>query len=507
MRILSVNGAGPHVPKALGQFSSFILLLLVALSYVTTARATASFGNLHHLVALQARQSGNSSPNTTLLETAKISLLAGQRASWEQGVAQSAILESEAGEWSVFASRSGELGPPYSATGQGNSNRPSMSMGFLSMAFHAVGAQDSNGKLASSVTGDEDAEGGSAADPASCGEGVLIAAYMAGETIDSTESSGFWSAAALAQLNNLLDETPRTPNGALSHRSGSVAMWSDAMYMTPPFLASYGLFSNNQTLLQMAYDEIRLYREEMLYTRGNGRGLWGHILNFRNGTRESWMDPATWATGAGWITGGMLRVLATIAQSSFSSDMQNQKQDLVDWTSEILDAAYPFIDEDAYLFYNDINSTGRNRFLDAAGSLMIAYSTFRLASMAPDAAPAGMSTSLAMAEQLYQTVQTNLLSPVGNFSVPVVDALAFTVQGTTSSPESLAFAILLESARRDYYAGNVTGLDGPGTGKSGSSSAASVSGAAGLHGSPIDARAGGLIALTASLLIVGLGLL
>lgn len=67
------------------------------------------------------------------------------------------------------------------------------------------------------------------------------------------------------------------------------------------------------------------------------------------------------------------------------------------------------------------------------------------------------------AEQIYQTVQ-NKVSPIGVYEgVDSVYALGFTTPGPTSA-ESLAFNLLLMSARRDYHSGNVTGLNGPGTG-------------------------------------------
>lgn len=34
---------------------------------------------------------------------------------------------------------------------------------------------------------------------------------------------------------------------------------ADGVYMGPPFFALYGLMTNNQTLLQLAYDQVRLY--------------------------------------------------------------------------------------------------------------------------------------------------------------------------------------------------------------------------------------------------------
>jgi rhamnogalacturonyl hydrolase YesR len=106
--------------------------------------------------------------------------------------------------------------------------------------------------------------------------------------------------------------------------------------MAPPFIAYYGALEDEykcQKLLQMAYDQVRLYRE-VLYDPGVG--LWRHIA-LGNGT-----DPTHWATGNAWAAAGMLRVLATIQQSSVASEMTSQQCDLEQWVGEILDTAWSF---------------------------------------------------------------------------------------------------------------------------------------------------------------------
>lgn len=104
--------------------------------------------------------------------------------------------------------------------------------------------------------------------------------------------------------------------------------------MVPPFLAFYGAATANETLLQAAYDQIRLYRE----TLRQDSGLWAHILLGNEVT-----DPARWATGNAWAAAGMARVLATIMRSQFSDAMQSQRADLQAWIEEILNASSGFL--------------------------------------------------------------------------------------------------------------------------------------------------------------------
>ncbi len=211
-------------------------------------------------------------------------------------------------------------------------------------------------------------------------------------------------------------------------------------------LAVYGLVYDNQTLLQLAYDQQRLYRSTLLQSNG----LVAHIYDVSN---RSWTDGTSWATGVGWAAAGFLRTLACIAQSSHSDEMLQQKADLYSWTGSILDAAYGYADPNNGLVRNHMNDT--SSFQDAAGSMLIAYATFRYASMAADA-----DQHVEAAEKIYQTVQGRL-DQFGHFvGLQTVDALSFRSPGPTS-PESLAFALMLAAARRDYAQRNVTSLYGP----------------------------------------------
>ena len=166
---------------------------------------------------------------------------------------------------------------------------------------------------------------------AGIGVSVLLRNWTLGDNGDTT-----FATAAEEQLDYLLNVAPRAPNGAISQRESQVQLWADFVYMAPPFIAYYGALEGEydcQTLLQTAYDQVRLYRE-VLYDADVG--LWRHIA-LGDGT-----DPTHWATGNAWAAAGMLRVLATIQQSSVASQMTSQRCDLEQWVGEILDAAWSF---------------------------------------------------------------------------------------------------------------------------------------------------------------------
>lgn len=68
---------------------------------------------------------------------------------------------------------------------------------------------------------------------------------------------------------------------------------ADGVFMGPPFLAYYGAVTKNQSLLQLAYDNCRLYREALLINTTYGP-LWAHIYDDDN---QKWIDEGIWGTG------------------------------------------------------------------------------------------------------------------------------------------------------------------------------------------------------------------
>jgi rhamnogalacturonyl hydrolase YesR len=134
----------------------------------------------------------------------------------------------------------------------------------------------------------------------------------------------------------LLKVAPRASNGAISQRESQVQLWSDYVYMAPPFIAYYGALKcghEGKSLLQTAYEQVKTYREVLF---DQDVGLWRHIA-LGNGT-----DPTHWGTGNAWAAAGTLRVLATIQGSSAAESMTSQQEDLVCWVRETLDGVWKF---------------------------------------------------------------------------------------------------------------------------------------------------------------------
>jgi len=357
--------------------------------------------------------------NVAMMDMVQRNMLNTSILSWEYGTAAQAMLEYNYGSLGIYGSAPIPLpaGTPPPT-------------GVTDIAAYVVANRPSN---TTALFLD-----GSAADPASMGVAVLIANATLGSDASPGSRSNYAQAAA-DQLSYLLNVAPKSPDGAISHRADQVQLWSDSVFMTPPFLAYYGAVTRNSSLLQLAYDQCRLYRQALLVP---SMGLWQHIVL---GTNSS-QDPGLWSTGNGWAAAGMLRVLLTINKSVFASQFAPQVNDLVSWVSEIVNGAMPYQQLNASaLIRNYINES---TFLDAAGTTLLAASTYRLASL-------GQGTAqLARAETYYQTLESERLNGTG-WLQPVVNPNAYASQGTYS-PEGQSFVLMLAAARRDYLAGNVT---------------------------------------------------
>ncbi|GAA5944324.1 uncharacterized protein JCM15063_006559 [Sporobolomyces koalae] len=296
---------------------------------------------------------------------------------------------------------------------------------------------------------------GSAADPVSIAPFFVLANLTLGdnrETLATNASSVQGATKEVVeekvenQLEAILQKTPRTSDGAISHRSQSTELWSDFVYMVPPFLAYYGVTSRNTSLLDAAYTQCRLYRQYLL---SPSIGLWKHIV------LGNTPDLGLWSTGNGWAANGMLRVAAALQNSDYKKDYASETQDLLSWTREIVEATWQQPQRNG-LLYNYLNET--TSFAECAGTASLAAATFRLSQLSSNYTK---SSALTAAESAYQTLLTSHVSSPQGVLSPVVNPMDFSsklsnVKSDGSgnvSPEGEAFVLLLESARREWIEG------------------------------------------------------
>ncbi|GJE86815.1 hypothetical protein PsYK624_028980 [Phanerochaete sordida] len=233
-------------------------------------------------------------------------LLTIQRASWEQGCTAQALLEAH----QSLACLPKNLFLQY----------------LYGFAHDAAVRQADDGRLAAVLNGDGTTDQG-AVDPACIGETFyyLLDLQDADNQELSQEDAARFTSSVEGMLSYILDRCPRAPispdrtdpaDVLLSHRMDCIQIWSDAVYMLPPFLASAAVYYARRPhpaydptrLLTMALRQIDLAAQALQ----SPCGLWSHIFDLRT---YEFRRRAFWGVGNGWVCGGIVRVLSTLADA------------------------------------------------------------------------------------------------------------------------------------------------------------------------------------------------
>ncbi len=247
-----------------------------------------------------------------LVEKAKIAMLCMQRASWEQGVASQAMIEQ--GEKDII----------------------------VLMGKEAVVRRKEDGRVA--MLGTENA----VTDPGSNGAAILYAYKITGDKKLKD--------AADALYTYLKKRAPRTENGAICHVTSGKEIWSDAMFMTPPFLALVGDFE--ETMRQVDCYRGFLWNKE--------KKLFSHIWDDK---KKGFKHEACWGGGNGWCAAGMAQIIDTLPK-----DKEDDRKKLIGYTEELLDGCISFMRPDG-LFHDIVDDT--NTFVETNLSQMLAYSIYK----------------------------------------------------------------------------------------------------------------------------------
>ncbi len=234
--------------------------------------------------------------NEDLRSRVKMAMLSMQRASWEQGVASQAFLESGDENMVILMARESVL----RQAGDGR----------LAVLYHDNGVTD----------------------PACCGESVLRAAEITGdETLKN---------AAGEMLKYLLEKAPRNSSGTIYHTIDAPQIWIDSLYMGPPFMAYAGYY-------QEAVKQVQGIRSVLW---NQDKKLFSHIWD---DWKQDFKNKNFWGVGNGWAAAGMCRVARELPD-----EMIHEKEVIIDYIREVIDGCLNFMRGDG-LFHNvvdDINT-------------------------------------------------------------------------------------------------------------------------------------------------------
>lgn len=253
-----------------------------------------------------------SSEEKSRIEKVKLAMLSMQRATWEQGIAMQAMLELGEHELVIL------------------------------MAHDAVLRQSKDGRLA--MLGEEFA----LSDAASPGEAVLWAAKNTG---DPTLMSGFEKL-----LEYILNKAPRTKDGIIYHFTNIPQIWSDIIYMLPPFLAAAGKY--DEAIKQIEGARACLWNTD--------KKLLSHMWDCE---KNLFARKECWGVGNGWSAAGMTRVIRALPES-----MQSGKKKLAGYAQDVIDGCLAHMRRDG-LFHNIVDDA--HSFVETNLSQMLAYSIYR----------------------------------------------------------------------------------------------------------------------------------
>lgn len=261
---------------------------------------------------MSAKTADSKPVRNELVEKAKIAMLCMQRASWEQGVASQAMIEL--GEEDIV----------------------------VLMARDAVLRRKRDGRLA--MLGTENA----VTDPASNGQAVLFA-YK----ITSEEK---FKKAADAMYKYLMKGAPKTEKGIICHVTQGRQIWSDSMFMCPPFLAVYGDYDE-------AIKQVEGYRG---YLWDGKKRLFSHIWNDQ---KKVFIRSDIWGGGNGWSAAGMAKIIDILPK-----EKKAERKKLVGYVKELLDGCIAYMRPDG-LFHDVVDKP--DTFVETNLSQMLAYSIYK----------------------------------------------------------------------------------------------------------------------------------
>ncbi|KAJ3553576.1 hypothetical protein NM688_g3535 [Phlebia brevispora] len=390
-------------------------------------------------------------------------LLTTQHSSWEQGSAAQAILETH-------------LCPVVTMA------IPHAVHYLYGLAHDAVVRQGRDGRLSVLLNGDGQSDLG-ALDPGCIGESFyLLLSFPNGVKVKlSSEVSSRLEISIENMLIYILEKCPRVPildgqnptsaDTLLSHRIDSAQIWSDSVYMLPPFLASASVYySQRQSskfqslpLLHMSLQRIISASEALQSPTGE----WSHIYDME---KHELTRKAYWGVGNGWVCGGIVRVFRIIASAVDDAQAGEELQPTLATDTGIraqvrrcysilvktLDACLGHIRWDG-LFHNILDDA--DSFVETNLSQQLAYTLYRLLDLHQyTSAVVRNFLQLPTLDGTQVRAWEELAGTMHQAAVMKTDEWGF-VRGVCGSPrfdsagtaaEGQAWGILMEVARAEY---------------------------------------------------------
>ncbi|TCD69070.1 hypothetical protein EIP91_008968 [Steccherinum ochraceum] len=388
-------------------------------------------------------------------------LLTCQRSSWEQGVAAQALLE-----WYLSPA---EL--------RSRISRSELLELMYGLAHDAIVRQAPDGRLAVCLNGTGSSDAG-AVDPCAIGEtGFCLLEAGLPEADQERFKAGIDK-----MLRYILEDCPRAPvstaeagpaeTSLLSHRIDAVEIWSDTVYMLPPFLAASAVYAirTQQGSPTDRLSRVRLSLEQIVLASEvlqSPSGAWYHIYSL---DKREFKRKVLWGVGNGWVCAGITRVLWIYARAMEDGKTEGEMgkifedatvTELAKQCNVILKKTLLACSEHMLpngLFHDILDDT--SSFIETNLSQQLAYTLFRLLDLHAHTSPelkrriplfeldeASAEDRKQKAETMYQAAVAK--TDTWGFVRDVCGSPRFNAAGTAA--EGQAFGLLQEIARAEYY--------------------------------------------------------
>ncbi|EMD38675.1 hypothetical protein CERSUDRAFT_73126 [Gelatoporia subvermispora B] len=390
-------------------------------------------------------------------------LLSTQRASWEQGVAAQALLECHQLFTRSDLSSSASPFDLFQYT--------------YAFAHDTLVRQAEDGRIGTRLNGDGTSDAG-AADPACIGESIyyVLQQSRSGREVPAADEL---EEGVDKMLEYVMEKCSRAPvndsnedigsNWLLSHRIDTVQIWSDTVYMLPPFLVSASLYLlslehvhtqyQSRRLLTMGLQQVMLAAKVLQAETGE----WSHIYDL---STSQFKRKAFWGVGNGWVCGGILRILRPIAYEArdplsplvvlIRSDQEliGQMLQCHDILMDTITACLRHMRTD-YLFHDILDDPVS--FVETNLSQELAYALYRVLDFHLNETPLpGVAFPRLSQETLEEWEKT--AEHLRDAAIAKTDSMGF-VRDVCGSPsfdklgtaaEGQAWGILMEVARAEY---------------------------------------------------------
>jgi rhamnogalacturonyl hydrolase YesR len=162
--------------------------------------------------------------------------------------------------------------------------------------------------------------------------------------------------AADALYQYLKKSAPRTSDGVIYHVTYGPEIWSDAMFMAPPFLAFMGDYDE-------AVKQVDGYRK---YLWNKEKKLFSHIWDNR---KKAFKQEDCWGGGNGWSAAAQAQIIEVLPKGE-----KTDRTKLIGYAKELLDSCISFMRSDG-LFHDVIDKP--DTFVETNLSQMLAYSIYK----------------------------------------------------------------------------------------------------------------------------------